>query len=121
MRWQLHGVLADDMGLGKTLQTICIIASDHHNRRTEFKKTGLPAHSPLPSMVVCPPTLVGHWAHEVEKFVGSQMKTVQVCPRSRQHARSLCRPFDEHVGRRSILGIQRSERPCAGTWRATVW
>lgn len=24
---------------------------------------------PLPSLVVCPPTLTGHWVYEVEKFV----------------------------------------------------
>lgn len=24
---------------------------------------------PLPSIVVCPPTLIGHWTHEVQKFI----------------------------------------------------
>lgn len=31
-KYNLHGILCDDMGVGKTLQTICIIASDHHLR-----------------------------------------------------------------------------------------
>ncbi|EEB05630.2 TATA-binding protein associated factor Mot1 [Schizosaccharomyces japonicus yFS275] len=37
-KYQLHGILCDDMGLGKTLQSICIIASDHHNRSVVFKE-----------------------------------------------------------------------------------
>ena len=31
-----------------------------------------------PSLVVCPPTLVGHWPHEIAKFVGdSLLRTLQ--------------------------------------------
>jgi TATA-binding protein-associated factor len=56
-RYQLHGVLCDDMGLGKTLQTLCILALDHHHN----------IQSPS-SLVVCPPTLTGHWVYEAEKF-----------------------------------------------------
>ncbi|XP_076242888.1 histone acetyltransferase 1 [Calliopsis andreniformis] len=56
-RYRLHGVLCDDMGLGKTLQTLCILALDHHRN----------PHAP-PSLVVCPPTLTGHWVYEAEKF-----------------------------------------------------
>lgn len=25
--------------------------------------------APLPSIVICPPTLIGHWVYEVNKFV----------------------------------------------------
>lgn len=28
--------------------------------------------APLPSLVVCPPTLTGHWLYEVEKFCSSE-------------------------------------------------
>ena len=31
-KYKLHGILCDDMGLGKTLQSICILAGDHHLR-----------------------------------------------------------------------------------------
>ncbi|KAK5189176.1 TATA-binding protein-associated factor mot1, partial [Cryomyces antarcticus] len=41
-RYNLHGILCDDMGLGKTLQTLCIVASDHHTRAEEFSKTQNP-------------------------------------------------------------------------------
>ncbi|KMU91520.1 helicase [Coccidioides immitis H538.4] len=41
-RYNLHGILCDDMGLGKTLQTLCIVASDHHLRAEEFSRTQAP-------------------------------------------------------------------------------
>lgn len=71
-RYRLHGILCDDMGLGKTLQSICILASDHHQRETLYKETQRADAKPLPSLVVCPPTLTGHWVYEVEKFVSSR-------------------------------------------------
>ena len=77
LKYQLHGVLADDMGLGKTLQTICIIASDHHDRRAAHAREPSGANVPLPSLVVCPPTLVGHWAFEIEKFTSGRLACLQ--------------------------------------------
>lgn len=56
------------MGLGKTLQSICILASDHFNRSEAFKKSGAPDCAHAPSMVVCPPTLTGHWLHELQTY-----------------------------------------------------
>ncbi|KAI5804374.1 hypothetical protein EDC01DRAFT_627231 [Geopyxis carbonaria] len=67
-KYHLHGILCDDMGLGKTLQTICIIASDHYLRAEEFKKSGSPEHRRLPSLIICPPTLSGHWQQEINQF-----------------------------------------------------
>ena len=63
-RYQLHGILCDDMGLGKTLQSICIVAADHH----ECTVNGDP--SP-PSLVVCPSTLTAHWENEFHHFCPS--------------------------------------------------
>lgn len=67
-KYHLHGILCDDMGLGKTLQTICIVASDHHQRAEEFAKTGAPDVRRLPSLIVCPPTLSGHWQQEIKTY-----------------------------------------------------
>ncbi|KAJ2617064.1 TATA-binding protein-associated factor mot1 [Coemansia sp. RSA 1365] len=68
-RYGLHGVLCDDMGLGKTLQTICIIASDHHQRRKQLLENPAAADcQPLPTLVVCPPTLIGHWENELRQY-----------------------------------------------------
>lgn len=52
----LNGILADDMGLGKTLQTIVML--------TQFKqeKRG------MPSLVVCPTSLLYNWKEEIQKF-----------------------------------------------------
>ena len=57
-----------DMGLGKTLQSICMMASDHHTRAEEFKKTGALDKAHCPSLVVCPSTLTGHWYFEIKKY-----------------------------------------------------
>uniref|UniRef100_A0A8B9GYD6 B-TFIID TATA-box binding protein associated factor 1 n=1 Tax=Astyanax mexicanus TaxID=7994 RepID=A0A8B9GYD6_ASTMX len=67
-KYKLHGILCDDMGLGKTLQSICILAGDHYLRAQEYTKTKAADSCPLPSIVVCPPTLTGHWVDEVGKF-----------------------------------------------------
>ncbi|KAL9101790.1 MAG: hypothetical protein Q9163_002986 [Psora crenata] len=67
-RYHLHGILCDDMGLGKTLQTICIVASDHHLRAEEYAKTRAAESRRLPSLIVCPPTLSGHWQQEILQF-----------------------------------------------------
>lgn len=61
-KYNLHGILCDDMGLGKTLQTICIMAGDHSERRNN-------GETELTSLVICPPTLTGHWIYEIEKFL----------------------------------------------------
>jgi len=61
-RFGLSGALCDDMGLGKTIQATAILAAEVHERRAQ----GLPHR---PSLVVCPPTLVAHWAHEVGRYL----------------------------------------------------
>ena len=53
----LGGCLADDMGLGKTLQVIAL-----HLHEAETKGQ----HGPM--LVVCPTTLLGNWAREIERF-----------------------------------------------------
>ncbi|XP_013387250.1 TATA-binding protein-associated factor 172-like [Lingula anatina] len=70
--YKLHGILCDDMGLGKTLMSICILAGDHYDREQRYKQTQAADSVPMPSIVVCPPTLTGHWVYEVEKFVSKE-------------------------------------------------
>ncbi|KAG0222703.1 TATA-binding protein-associated factor mot1 [Mortierella sp. GBA43] len=67
-KYQLHGILCDDMGLGKTLQSICMLASDQHDREKKLAETGSPQYAHCPSLVVCPPTLTGHWYHEILQY-----------------------------------------------------
>ncbi|KAI9276261.1 hypothetical protein BY458DRAFT_554739 [Sporodiniella umbellata] len=67
-KFHLHGILCDDMGLGKTLQSICILAGDHHTREKKFKETQAPEFAHCPSLVICPPTLTGHWYHEILNY-----------------------------------------------------
>ncbi|OWB58497.1 hypothetical protein B5S28_g4536 [[Candida] boidinii] len=67
-KYHLHGILCDDMGLGKTLQTICIVASDQYLRQVEFEKNQNVASRKLPSIIVCPPSLTGHWEQEFNQY-----------------------------------------------------
>jgi hypothetical protein len=53
----LGGCLADDMGLGKTVQ---IIALHLHEAEAQGRRG--------PMLVVCPTTLLGNWAREIERF-----------------------------------------------------
>ncbi len=53
----LNGVLADDMGLGKTLQTLMAISRSRERRTPR-----------LPSLIVCPTSVVRNWKDEAEKF-----------------------------------------------------
>jgi TATA-binding protein-associated factor len=67
-RFNLHGILCDDMGLGKTLQTLCMVASDHYLREEEYAKTKAEEKRRLPSIIVCPPSLSGHWQQEIKTY-----------------------------------------------------
>jgi len=86
-RYHLHGILCDDMGLGKTLQTICIVASDHHMRAEEYEKTGAPDSRSLPSLIVCPPTLSGHWQQEIKQYAPFLSCVAYVGPPSERNRR----------------------------------
>ncbi|GAQ92366.1 hypothetical protein KFL_009950010, partial [Klebsormidium nitens] len=91
-RFKLHGVLCDDMGLGKTLQATAIVAAAAAERAAARARMPAPDNAPLPSLVVCPPTLVGHWAFEIEKFVGEKVLSplqYQGSPAERARARAL--------------------------------
>lgn len=84
-KYQLHGILCDDMGLGKSLQTICIVGSKIHERATRYKETQSIDAAHLPSLIVCPPTLTGHWYHEIRKFT-SNLTAVQYVGNASQRA-----------------------------------
>ncbi|KAH8653435.1 hypothetical protein BX600DRAFT_440508 [Xylariales sp. PMI_506] len=87
-KYHLHGILCDDMGLGKTLQTICMVASDHYNRAEEYKKTGAPDVRKLPSLIVCPPTLSGHWQQELKTYAPFLAVTAFVGPPAERRAKA---------------------------------
>lgn len=63
------------MGLGKTLQSICILASKHFERSEVHRNAKSVDSVHLPSLVVCPPTLTGHWKHEIKTYA-SNLKCV---------------------------------------------
>jgi TATA-binding protein-associated factor len=52
------------MGLGKTIQTLIIVVDTILKRR----KDPAGSHCLLPSLILCPPTLVAHWANEISVY-----------------------------------------------------
>lgn len=78
-KYHLHGVLCDDMGLGKTLQTICMVASDHHMRAESHE-------SHLPSLIICPTSLTGHWIQEFATYVPVLKTLAYAGPPSRRQS-----------------------------------
>ncbi|KAF8654075.1 hypothetical protein AX16_003608 [Volvariella volvacea WC 439] len=87
-KYQLHGILCDDMGLGKTLQSICILASKHYERKQQHQKTKSADTVHLPSLIICPPTLTGHWYYEILKYVDN-LKPVLYTGNSRERSKLL--------------------------------
>ncbi|KAF8078067.1 SNF2 superfamily chromatin remodeling protein [Lyophyllum atratum] len=87
-KYQLHGILCDDMGLGKTLQSICILASKHHERAQRYQETKSPDSVHLPSLIICPPTLTGHWYYEILKYA-ENLRPVLYTGNARERTRLL--------------------------------
>lgn len=79
---------AVDMGLGKTLQSICILASKHFERSQRYQATKFPDSVPLPSLIVCPPTLTGHWYYEILKYADN-LRPIMYVGSARERARQL--------------------------------
>ncbi|GJJ12235.1 hypothetical protein Clacol_006476 [Clathrus columnatus] len=94
-KYQLHGILCDDMGLGKTLQSICILAGKHHERAVRYQETQSLDSVHLPSIVICPPTLTGHWTHEISKYTTNLRPVAYVGPaKERAKLLSMLSQFD---------------------------
>jgi SNF2 family DNA or RNA helicase len=64
-------ILGDDMGLGKSLQALTVFAADVYRGWAET------------ALVVCPVTLKGNWADEIEKFSGFPSITLEGTPNQR--------------------------------------
>ena len=62
-KYGFGGILADDMGLGKTLQVISVFMAAKGERRGEEQT--------MPSLVVCPASLVYNWQEEIQRFAPS--------------------------------------------------
>ncbi|CAE6462717.1 unnamed protein product [Rhizoctonia solani] len=85
-KYQLHGILCDDMGLGKTLQSIVILASKHHERAERYRETHSPDSVHIPSLIICPTTLTGHWYAEIVKYTNN-LKALRYVGTSRERQR----------------------------------
>ncbi|CAG2062550.1 unnamed protein product, partial [Timema podura] len=75
-KYKLHGILCDDMGLAaEQNKAVCQERDIDQSPSPDMwpqGKTRSPDCVPLPSIVICPPTLTGHWVYEVNKFLPDQ-------------------------------------------------
>ena len=76
------------MGLGKTLQTICILSGKHFERAQRYQESKSPDAVHLPSLIVCPPTLTGHWYYEILKYA-ENLKPVMFTGNTKERGRLL--------------------------------
>jgi SNF2 family DNA or RNA helicase len=63
---QFGGILADDMGLGKTVQTLTWLLWLRSENATHANPDR--ASKPLPSLVVCPKSVMDNWQSEAARF-----------------------------------------------------
>ncbi|KKO54875.1 DEAD/DEAH box helicase [Paenibacillus sp. DMB20] len=59
-RFGLGACLADDMGLGKTVQFIAYLL--------HVKETAAERDKPMPSLLICPTSVLGNWQKELSRF-----------------------------------------------------
>ena len=85
-----------DMGLGKTLQSICILASKHAERAKKHAETGSPDSVHLQSLIVCPPTLTGHWYYEILKY-SDNLRPILYTGNARERSRILSKLASKDV------------------------
>jgi hypothetical protein len=63
-RFGLGACLADDMGLGKTVQFIAYLLHIKENTKEETDST-------IPSLLICPTSVLGNWQKELSRFAPS--------------------------------------------------
>ncbi|MEV6490394.1 DEAD/DEAH box helicase, partial [Actinoplanes sp. NPDC051633] len=71
-RLGLGGVLADDMGLGKTAQTLSLLLAERvPGERMPVELADEPEQPVLPTLLICPMSLVSNWQKESARFAPS--------------------------------------------------
>lgn len=86
------GLLADEMGLGKTLQTLTWLLMERCNSDARA----------LPSLIVCPTSLVHNWVEEAARFAPS-LKVLPVSGAQRHEQRELIPSYNLIVTSYSLL------------------
>jgi superfamily II DNA or RNA helicase len=107
-RLGLGGILADDMGLGKTIQMIALLLHRQH----QTPKVG------LPTLLVCPTSLLGNWERELERFG----PTLPVFVHHGNNRDELPKTFKPHTVVLTTYGVARREEDAFAprTWGIVV-
>ncbi len=68
-----HCLIKSNRAKNEDLHVATYIHGDGNSYKTSIlQQSSSPDCVPLPSIVVCPPTLTGHWVYETEKFVSTE-------------------------------------------------
>ena len=67
------------MGTGKSLQALVAIALTHLRSTDRSRSSQSTSHPIVRSLIVCPSTLVGHWAAEIEKYFSPHSVFTVIC------------------------------------------
>lgn len=79
-RFGFGGILADDMGLGKTIQTLAFLNQERQGAQ-------------VPSLVVCPTSVVENWMREAQKFA-PEMKVMALVGKNRSQSFANAKDYD---------------------------
>jgi SNF2 family DNA or RNA helicase len=104
-RFGFGGILADDMGLGKTIQTIAFLNQERGGAQ-------------VPSLVVCPTSVVENWMREAQKFA-PDMKVIALVGKNRAQSFNDAKDYDLVIT--SYPLIQRDlEEYCKRKWHYLI-
>ncbi|MBO6300325.1 MAG: DEAD/DEAH box helicase [Lachnospiraceae bacterium] len=81
------GILADDMGLGKTLQVLSFLLSEKNKNKRKKK---------MPSLVVCPASLVYNWKREIETYT-SELSVAIIAGTVEERSDKISRSLDKDI------------------------
>jgi SNF2 family DNA or RNA helicase len=109
---KFHGcILADEMGLGKSIQAVALIW-------TALRQG--PSGDPIArkAVVVCPSSLVGNWAKELEKWLPGKIKPILLGESCKN---ALARIADFQYKDHDVLIISYDQLKIRGKDLAKVW
>lgn len=111
-QFSLGACLADDMGMGKTVQLITLLLHDREKQQEAVV---------LPTLLICPMSIVGNWQRELQKFAPSLNVMVH-----HGNERLSGQAFVDEVAKHDIvittysLALRDKEHLAAVTWEQVV-
>lgn len=104
-----HSILADDMGLGKTVQSLATI--EEYAARNEVSG---------PSLIVCPNSMKGTWAREIERWAYGAEYVVVDGKKPEKRKEQLATPAEFYITNWEKLRVKGMEGLAKRDWLAVI-